>query len=924
MNLFLLLCWRNCDELRFCSENINKTQPKVGIVEKSAKYSNSEYSANLKIDDSETPFSLHIYKIKDSGFRFRIDPGTDLSSYRFDITHDDLIINATTVSQKEELVFTQTEKFDVLLHNATNESCTISYSPFTVTFGRNGKQLISLNEHDFLFIERGEEVPPEEVAHQVNVDGEVKQVVSEVTTKHGKTGVGIDISFLSAKTRLSGFSEGTYPINLEDTGALPERRYALDSYSQYGFIPLLIAHCAEFAGLAPSIFWMNPTDMFIEIKTRSSERSTKLLAEGGFIDIVIFMDTMQETLKQYTLLTGVSPLPPIFALGYHQSKYGYESQEAIQTVVDKLEEFKFPNDVLWLDIDYLANHAPFTINYTWFPKPQEFFQQQLEKKRYVVRITDPHLPISLNHPQYNSAHELGYFELNSSNEEGHAECWPGISAWPDFFRKEVREWWAKQFSYDMDPTGWAENVYLWNDMNEISAFNQVDGTAPKDWLHFQGTIEERETHSGYGLSMVAASYLGLLQRDNYTRRPFILTRSFYAGSQKYTFYWSGDNNATWEHLQYSIEMALTAGINGIPLTGSDIGGFNSKYFNLTSELHVRWFQAGAYIYPFFRQHASNDSPHREPYLYNETDPAAFQAMRKAVEDRYKLIDVWYTAAYHHTQTSQPIVAPMWYHYPNDEQLHDVRFQSILDGKVLVCPAVYEGQTEVEVVKPEGKWYELWTGIELPESKSVPVTLEDVPVYLKGGSIIPVFNESAMTTRDQIQKPIILYIALDENQYAEGDLYLDDGISFNYTANSSVYVKFTYTNGHFEMKATGHSDSVKNAIVGMRIYGFSSSGDTEIGGTHSTDSNGVISITDISYNIDTSYETHEIGTDFPLWAIAVGVGVAMVILIIIAGIFVYRLNYKHKPPAFLANNPSMAASVNDPSQLLQSDATKTIL
>ena len=915
MYFLSLLFFRNCNDLRFCSENIDKTHPVFSIVDTSVNFANNEYTAQFNVDGTQSDFTLHIYKIKDSGFRFRIDPGTTLSSYRFDLTHDNIVLNSSTISEKQTLNYGKKNSLDQLVDPLTNETCIISYSPFSVTFSRNDVQYLTFNSHDFLYIETGEAVTEK---------SENEIILSEESTKHGKTGVGIDISFLSPDTRLSGFSEGTYPINLQDTTE-PERRYTLDGYARYGFIPLMIGHCQEFGEIAPSFFWMNPTDLFIDIKTRSNERTTKLVAEGGFIDIVIFMSNMSRTLQEYTLLTGNSPLPPIFALGYHQSKYGYESQEYVENVLAKLEEFKFPNDVLWLDIDYLQNHAPFTINFTWFPDPQRLFKSQLAKKRYVVRITDPHLPIKDDHPQYKSAHDKGYFETNSSGQEAHADCWPGMSAWPDFFRSEVRDWWAQQFSYETDSVGWLENVYLWNDMNEISAFGETDTTAPKDWMHINNAIEERETHDCYGIMMVAASYKGLLQRDNYTRRPFILTRSFYAGSQKYTFYWSGDNTANWEHLRYSIEMALTAGITGIPFTGSDIGGFNNQQSIMTDQLHTRWFQAAAYVYPFFRQHCSNDSPHREPYLTNATNPTAFNAMLKATQDRYRLIGVWYTAAYHHTLTSQPVVAPLWYHYPNNDQYHDVRFQSILDGKIMACPVVEEDASTIDIIKPEGKWYELWTGIELNSSKTISVNISDVPVYIKGGSIIPVFNETAMTTRDQITKPIQLIIAVDENQYAEGDLYLDDGISFNYTKNSSVHTKFIYSNGHFSMIANGTSEGVNNSIVGLRIYGFpSNKDDTEIGGTHSIDENGVIVITGISYRIDETYETKKIGTDFPLWIIAIIVGVVMLILIIIAGVFVYKLNYKHRPPPGPNQYDRISYTESVEPRSVQNDVTKSVL
>lgn len=912
----LMVDFRNCDQLRFCNENIKAQHPQLSIKKESLVFEDNLFSSDLFIGDEEANLTVSIYKIANSGFRFRVDPEEKLSKYRFDITTDDIIVNKTKLTERSKLEIIKNDAFCKLIDKETKESCAISYNPFSVTFSRDGEEFILLNSENFLYVENGDPVDNARVKTVNSVFNKKFDVDAEETTKHGKTGVGIDISYLSIDTRLSGFSEGQYPINLEDTNGVPERRYARDGYTKYGFVPLLTGHSSNFR-ITPTVFWMNPSDMFIDIKTTSNARVVKFLAEGGFIDLVIFLAEMPTVLKEYTHLTGTAPLPPLFSLGYHQSKFGYESQEKVEEVIDGLNNVSFPLDVMWLDIDYLYDHAPFDINYTWFPDPQRLYTKLSKDGRYFVRITDPHLPTNINHTQYNEAHTLDYFEKNASNQEAHATCWPGESAWPDFFRKDVRTWWAKQFHYEADPKGWAKNVYLWNDMNEISAFDQVEGTAGKDWLHFNGTIEERETHSAYGLMMTAASYQGLLERDNYTLRPFILTRSFFAGSQKYAFHWSGDNDPSWEHLRLSIELALTSGINGVPYTGSDIGGY---FGDCTDELYARWFQASAFIYPFFRQHTTDESHHREPYLYNGTKPEIFKAMLQATEDRYQLLALWYTAAYHNSISGAPLVSPLWYDFPEVDELHDVRYQAIIDHRVMAAPALYEGQTNVSVTKPPGKWYQFKTGKELLQSQEINVTLADTPVYVRGGTITPVFIKPRQSTKEQVKEDIGLLIALDENGKAEGDIYLDDGTTFNYTTKH-IYTTFKYDNGHFIINSTGSCDEVNNTISEFLIYGISEEDakNVQTGGVHKYRNNTLL-ITKLSYNVKKSYESVSSSLNFNLWIIAVSICSIMAVIIIVFGIFICRLQKNSGYEQINVRGISYTESVDGN----QKDVTKSVV
>ena len=790
----------NCSTLRFCNENLEKKPSTFSFISNPTKFDSFTFSANLLNEGEKTKYTLRVYYVKNIGFRIRVDLDEEKSKYRYNFEKDELVLNPKLLLAKEEL--TLTNKGDYYLSPRKNNAikCRISSNPLRITIINQTTEVIDINSNNFMFIENGEHID------------DVEYNNSQIETfPHGKTAVGIDFHFLSKSVKLTGLNEGNASCNLEDS---LYRRYTRDTFSEYGYVPLLLAHTSKFEGITPSLFWMNPTDTFYEIKTSSKDRGVNVISEGGFIDFIVLVNDTRSVLDSYNYLTGKAPMPPAFAFGYHQSKYGYKTQEEVEKVMESLDEANFPVDVIWLDIDHLKNRQPFTVNGNRFPDIQEFFKKLNDQNRYVVRIADPHMPNKNGHAQFNYARDHNYLINNRTKERAIEICWPGLSSWPDFLRKEVREWWSEQFDYS-NKQQWNSNVYIWNDMNEMSVFKMVDLTGSKDWLHFNNQIENREVHSLYGLSNTEATYQGLLKRDNYNKRPFLLSRSFFAGSQRSTWIWSGDNNATWNHLRLSVDHIITSGLNGMPFTGSDIGGFNQ---HPSDELHVRWFQVAAFSYPFYRQHSADLSPHREPYLLlqNHKDDI-FKAILNVTKERYKLFPLWYTAAYHYTQNSDPLVTPLWYDYPEYEDMHNVKHQTLLDHRIMSVPALYENQTKVSVVKPPGRWFNYWTGEELMRDSDIEVTLDDILVYIKGGSIVPLYCESAKTIKEQVTKKLSLMIALDSNGRASGDFYMDDGESID-VKNNKMHTRFSFENGKLSFVTSGRCSNVSTTVDRITIYG----------------------------------------------------------------------------------------------------------
>lgn len=228
-------------------------------------------------------------------------------------------------------------------------------------------------------------------------------------------------------------------------------------------------------------------------------------------------------------------------------------------------------------------------------------------------------------------------------------------------------------------------------MNEPAVFDSVEVTFPRDSIH-HGGIEHRDLHNLYGMYQHMATFKGLLDRSEGRKRPFVLSRSFYAGSQRYGAIWTGDNKADWNHLKASAPMLMSLAMVGYHFAGADVGGF---FGNPSPELLVRWYQAGA-MQPFFRAHAHIDTSRREPWLFGET---VTSQIRGALRLRYALLPVWYTAMEESSRFGVPPMRPMFLEYPDDETLLNIEDQWMISSCLLFKPITKPGQVTAEVVLP---------------------------------------------------------------------------------------------------------------------------------------------------------------------------------------------------------------------------------
>ncbi|KAG0328218.1 hypothetical protein BGZ99_005884 [Dissophora globulifera] len=635
----------------------------------------------------------------------------------------------------------------------------------------------------------------------------------------GPESFGMDITF-SGINHVYGIPEHATSLSLKATRgpdapySEPYRLYNLDVFEYeannpmalYGSVPFMLGHSKNSTA---AVFWMNAAETWIDVEKSAEDKSSGLLSwikgkktlstpttkthwisESGVLDLFVFLGpTQRDIFRQYSSLVGTTVLPQSFAIAYHQCRWNYNTQQDVAETDAGFDEHDIPYDVLWLDIEHTNGKRYFTWDEPKFPNPTDMQQSLASRGRKMVTIVDPHIKMDSS---FYVSKEGGELDVYIKNKDGKSSfdgwCWPGNSQWIDFYNPKARDWWASQFSYDRYQ-GSTKSLFTWNDMNEPSVFNGPEITIPKDTIHY-GDVEHRNVHNLYGTMFHSATAQGLTQRNETQQRPFVLSRAFYAGTQRYGAIWTGDNMATWEHLEYASPMLLTIGLAGIPFSGADVGGF---FGNPDAELLTRWYQAGVY-YPFFRAHAHVDSKRREPWLFGE--PYTTQ-IREAVRTRYAYLPFWYTLFYETSVDGTPIIRPMFTEFPEDEAVFAMDDQYMVGNALLVKPVSKPGVTRSTVYfAGSEKWFDIkdYSVEQGPGFKEVASPADKIPVYQRAGTILPKRERPRRSSKAMENDPFTLVIALDSEGKATGRIYLDDGETFSYEHGDFILREFEATGG----------------------------------------------------------------------------------------------------------------------------------
>ncbi|KAF7798843.1 hypothetical protein EIP86_010069 [Pleurotus ostreatoroseus] len=571
--------------------------------------------------------------------------------------------------------------------------------------------------------------------------------------------------------------------------------YLADStMSLYGSIPIMHAHSVD---STVGVFNAIGSDTFVDIAYPTTTSSyTHWISESGILDVFIMPGpTPEDIFAQYARLTGTQALPAEWSIGYHQCRWNYVSSDDVRSVAKRFDEEDMPVDVFWLDIEYAEEHKYFIWDKKTFPDPVEMTNDVAAIERKMVVIVDPHLKRTASYPVYKEAQDL---DVLIKQKDGQTEfegwCWSGSSAWPDFFNPKSWDWWTGLFKTEPAKDGkftWVEStpdIHIWNDMAEPSIFNGPEISMQRDSIHYGGW-EHRDLHNINGMLFANQTAQAVMARTNPPMRPFVLTRSFFAGSQRFGAMWTGDNLGTWEHMAVGIKMVLANNIAGFSFSGSDVGGF---FGNPDPEMLVRWYGVGVFS-PFFRAHAHIDTKRREPYLLEEPYKSI---VRDFLRLRYSMLPIWYTAFREASVKGLPVVRPHYVVFPKDAAGFEIDDQFFVGGSgLLVKPVTEQGATEATVYLPEDQvYYDYFTsyiyrGATGGRSVKVPAALHQIPLFIRGGSILPTRERPRRSAPLMKHDPFTLRVALNKAGNARGELYLDDGVSFAHQDGQFVWREF---------------------------------------------------------------------------------------------------------------------------------------
>lgn len=522
----------------------------------------------------------------------------------------------------------------------------------------------------------------------------------------------------------------------DKTGVLNKREYEYEMWNTDNPAP----HEDNFKALYKSVPFMlvlkenGAYGMFFDNHERAvfnlgqeDSRYFTYSADGGNLDFYFFAGKeLRQIIQDYTYLTGRVPMPMLWTLGYHQSRWSYKTEEEVRLLAENMEKYDLPCDAVHLDIDYMDGYRVFTWDKEAFPNGAGLLQDLNSRGIKVVTIIDPGVKEEKGYPVYDEGMDKGYFATDQAGETYVNAVWPGDSVYPDFGRKEVRKWWGEKHKFLLEQ-GVAG---VWNDMNEPASFN---GPLPEDVVFYDEEVKSshKSMHNVYGHNMSKATYEGLEALDS--RRPFVITRACYSGTQKYATVWTGDNNSLWTHLRMAIPQLCNLGMSGFAFAGTDVGGFGA---DVTGELLVRWYQTGCFS-TLFRNHSAMGTRRQEPWLFGKEN---LDIIRRYIRLRYELLPYFYDLFYEHQQTGLPVMRPLVLEYPKDASTRNLNDEFMLGSRLLAAPVVEQGQRKKLVYLPEGVWYDYWTKKRIEGGQWIvaDAPLETCPLYVKEGAVLPKF------------------------------------------------------------------------------------------------------------------------------------------------------------------------------------------
>ncbi|KAK0729571.1 glycosyl hydrolases family 31-domain-containing protein [Lasiosphaeris hirsuta] len=620
----------------------------------------------------------------------------------------------------------------------------------------------------------------------------------------------------------------------------------------YGSHPVYFDH--RLSG-THGVFLASASGMDINFGVNSAgQRYLQYTTIGGVLDFYFLAGPEPASVsKQYAEVVGLPAMMPYWIFGFHQCKYGWGDVGHVKQVMANYSAAGIPLETLWGDIDYMDRHEDFTTSPERYPHAEvrDLVASLHKNGQHYIVILDPGIHHQAGYATYDRGAEKDVFLKNADGSPYLGRQWAGEVVWPDWFAPSAQDWWTSEIKLFFDTSTGIDVDGLWVDMDEASNMcdlqcsGQAKAGAPRrarhsiNWMSrygpgqtpgpmkglpnrnllsppyrinnhngdlWGGTLAtnianadgsyQYDTHNLYGHMMAAATHDALLAARP-TKRPFVLTRSTFAGSGRKAAHWFGDNASTWDDYRVSIaQMLAFAAIHAMPMVGSDVCGFNG---DAEEKMCARWATLGAFQ-PFYRNHADITAPSQEFYRWGLVRDAA----KKAIDARYRLLDYVYTAMHAASATGTPIASPLWFAYPRDANTFGIQTQWLWGDALIVSPVVDTDSQSVTFYLPNDVFYDFWTG-EKVASQGAQVTVDnvawtDIPVHIRGGSIVPLRAQSASTTAEVRSQNFTIVVAPGLDGTAKGGLYLDDGESLD-VGSAKSDISFSWDGKTFQAAGT---------------------------------------------------------------------------------------------------------------------------
>jgi alpha-glucosidase len=526
-------------------------------------------------------------------------------------------------------------------------------------------------------------------------------------------------------------------------------------------------------GRAYGFFFDNPGRAQLDLGQARHDQ-LRYKADSGELCAYFFGgESIPAVLERYTQLTGRMSLPPRWMLGFHQSRWSYYPESEVRKLASEFRQRRIPCDAIHLDIHYMDGYRIYTWDHDRFPDPARLLADLRAQGFRAIAIIDPGVKVDPGYHVYDDGLDRDVFCKLPDGTPFQAPVWPGECHFPDFTDRHVRAWWGDLYH----PLLEAGVAGFWNDMNEPAIFG---GSMARCVHHsYEGRgASHSEIHNVYGLQMARASAEGLRRLRPDERVP-VISRSGYAGLQRYALVWTGDNQSTWAQLRLGVSMCLNLGLSGIAFCGPDIGGFSG---NCDGELLARWTQVGA-LTPFFRNHSALGTHSQEPWAFGEPYESI---CRRWIELRYELLPYLYTAAWQSAQSGLPMMRPLALAFAEDMRTYSLDDQFLLGDALMAAPVGRPGQTSRRVYLPGGPWYDFWTGEQQSGTVTANAPLERMPLYVRAGSVLPM-GPVVQHTGEWPPGMLRLHIYPGEG---ESWLYEDDGHSLAYQVGEFQVTAFS--------------------------------------------------------------------------------------------------------------------------------------